>query len=82
MLRNSLHTINAIKFIQELRKSGTKCATNIIIDYKEFENPGVEELNKLFDYISWNPYWDGIWNRVEAERRFEFYFGRSCTQRR
>lgn len=57
----------------ELRKRGTICATNIIIDYKSFPNPDMEKLKSIYDYISWNPYWNGVWDRKIAEERFEKY---------
>jgi len=56
-----------------LRTLGVITATNIIIDYLHFKNP--ENLNAEFDYISWNPYWDGVWNRGKAEERFKLYIG-------
>jgi len=27
----------------------------------------------MFDYVSWNPYWDGIWDRQKAEERYKKY---------
>ena len=59
--------------VHELKELGVILATNIIIDYKNFQNPNMEELKRLFDYISWNPYWDGVWNREKAEARFAAY---------
>jgi hypothetical protein len=29
----------------------------------------------LYDYVSWNPLWDRVWNRQKAEERFEQYIG-------
>lgn len=73
MSRDTKPTLTTIALIHELRENGTTCATNIIIDYKEFKNPDMDVLKTVFDYISWNPYWDGVWNRSKAEARFEKY---------
>lgn len=79
MNRSVNQTMEAIALMQELRKYGTKVATNIIIDYVvdgvTYKNMPTEELNRLFDYWSWNPYFDGNWDRERAERRFEKYIG-------
>lgn len=50
-------------------------ATNIIIDYKDYPNPDMEYLNRVFNYVSWNPYWDGKWDRKVAEIRHKSYIG-------
>lgn len=65
----------ALTLIEELRHFGVICATNIIIDYKDFLDPGMDMLYKIFDYVSWNPYWDGKWDRELAEKRFKKYLG-------
>lgn len=61
----------------KLKANGTIVATNIIIDYEvngEIKhNFNEKELNELFDYVSWNPYFDGHWNRAKAEQRFKKY---------
>jgi len=54
-------------------KSGVFLATNIIIDYKNFPNPTPDELD-AFNYVSWNPYWDGIWDIDKAKERWNHYF--------
>ena len=62
-----------------LRERGTTfTATNIIREYKGFPDPVVEELEPSFDYISWNVYWDGVWDRKEAEERFKRLYGRGA----
>lgn len=81
-------TLKAIEVMDELRELGVKVATNIIIDYralvdrgngsgitdlKLFRNFDTEWLDKHFDYYSWNPYFDGIWDIEEAQRRFDKY---------
>ncbi len=79
MNRSASSTLDAIKVMDELRVAGTKVATNIIIDYvadgKEYKNMDMDWLNEHFDYWSWNPYFDGNWNRAKAEERFEKYLG-------
>lgn len=74
MNRNVDTTIDFIKKAKDL-KSYTELATNIIIDYKKYNNPNIYELRKTFDHISWNPYWDGIWDRELAETRYNKYLG-------
>lgn len=79
MNRSVSATLEAVRVMDELRKQGTKVATNIIIDYvadgKQFRNMDKDWLNEHFDYWSWNPYFDGNWNRAKAEQRFEKYLG-------
>ena len=79
MNRSASSTLDAIGVMDELRKAGTKVATNIIIDYvsdgKEYRNMDTDWLNEHFDYWSWNPYFDGNWDRTKAEKRFEKYLG-------
>jgi tRNA A37 methylthiotransferase MiaB len=88
MGRNPGTTLKAIEMVKKLKN--TFLATNIIIDYKEYPNPDItqafvygsweNEKNvlpglEIFDYVSWNPYWDGKWNRNTAEKRFKKYIG-------
>jgi tRNA A37 methylthiotransferase MiaB len=79
MGRNSYLTNDFLSFAKELRSMGVIVATNIIIDYEIdgviYPNHDKELMNSLFDYYSWNPYWDGVWNRERAEKRFEKYIG-------
>jgi len=76
MGRKEKHVSNMINSIfPKLKSNGVFLATNIIIDYKDFKNPDMEYLNSIFDYVSWNPYWDGVWDRGLAEERFRKYFG-------
>lgn len=58
-----------------LKCNGVTLATNVIVDYKHFPNPDMDYLKTIFDYVSWNPYWDGKWNREVAEQRFAKYLG-------
>lgn len=60
------------------RDQGTVTATNIIVDYKDFPNPTKNEL-AVFDYVSWNPYWDGKWDQAKAVERFDRYLGRESV---
>jgi len=70
MGRDVESTLNFIEKTTTL-KPHTILATNIIVDYKEF--PNCDRKHYKFDYISWNPYWDGKWDRKKAEERFEYY---------
>lgn len=79
MGRSVSSTLDSIAVTDTLRELGTKVATNIIIDYfadgKEFRNRDENWLNAHYDYWSWNPYFDGNWDRAKAEQRFEKYLG-------
>ena len=73
MCRNPEATKDSIGLASLLKVIGVKIATNIIIDYKDYPNQ-FDEIYQLYDYVSWNPYWDGIWDRKKAEVRFKHYF--------
>lgn len=78
MNRNTNEVNKFIKQVQELRRLGVICATNIIIDYEMPDgsiNPNydIDFMQNNFDYFVWNPYWNGIWDRTIAEKRFEKY---------
>lgn len=79
MNRDVKSTLDFIEFAQNLRSLDVVVATNIIIDYtignKVYHNMDKEWLNSHFDYWSWNPYFDGIWDRTKAEGRFKKYLG-------
>ena len=79
MNRNIEQTLWYVAFAQDLRKCGTKVATNIIIDYvvdgEVIHNMNEDWLNSHFDYWSWNPYFDGNWDYQKAEERFNKYIG-------
>lgn len=79
MNRNVDETLRFIDAAQELRTQGVIVATNIIIDYKVngkiIRNMPEDWLNDNFDYWSWNPYFDGKWDREKAEERFKEYIG-------
>jgi tRNA A37 methylthiotransferase MiaB len=70
MGRDVKETHEVIKRIGSL---GVPAATNIIIDYEDFPND-FETIKYEFTYVSWNPYWDGSWDRKKAEERFVKYF--------
>lgn len=63
----------AFNFVYSLKSRGVFVATNVIVDYELFPNPDMDLLNKQFDYVSWNPYWDGKWDRSKAEERYRQY---------
>jgi ribosomal protein S12 methylthiotransferase len=65
-------TLDLIEFAKLLKSFGVIIATNIIIDYKDFPNNS-ESLYAIYDYVSWNPLWNGIWDRKKAEERFRKY---------
>jgi len=77
MNRNVSATEKAVEIMQDLRKTGTFVATNIIIDYTYngvlYPNQDKECMDALFDYYSWNPYFDGNFDTNRAEARFEKY---------
>ncbi len=75
MGRNNALVRLVCAMVRDMKKTATHTATNIIIDYMDFPNPDKDILD-LFDYVSWNPYWDGVWNRQKAEERFIHYFGK------
>ncbi len=65
-------TLNTIEFAKKLKSLGVFIATNIIIDYKDFPND-FDEIYQIYDYVSWNPLWEGKWDQKKAEKRFEYY---------
>jgi len=73
MHRNVEATMGVISFVKALKLKGVKIATNIIVDYKEFPN-NFDDIYELYDYVSWNPLWDGKWDRKRAEERYDKYF--------
>lgn len=79
MNRDIDQTLWYVALAQDLRKCGTKVATNIIIDYvvdgKVIHNMNENWLNDKFDYWFWNPYFDGHWDYQNAEKRFKKYIG-------
>lgn len=74
MNRNVDATLETIRIAGHLKESGVYIATNIIIDYKDFKQD-FSSVYALYDYVSWNPLWDRKWDRAQAEKRFEKYFG-------
>lgn len=77
MNRSVVATNKAIELLKRLREKGVITATNIIIDYtvgdKLYENHDKEKLNEVFDYYSWNPYFDGNFDMTRAQERFKKY---------
>lgn len=74
MNRNVEATFETMKIARELKDKGVFIATNIIIDYKDFDQD-FTPVYQLYDYVSWNPLWDRVWDRQRAEERFEKYLG-------
>ena len=77
MNRSVEATNKALEIMKEVRKDGTLVATNIIIDYvhngKIYENYDKKKIEEMFDYYSWNPYFDGNFDLNRAKQRFEKY---------
>jgi tRNA A37 methylthiotransferase MiaB len=65
-------TLETMAIASELKNKGVYIATNIIIDYKNYSQD-FSKIYALYDYVSWNPLWDGVWNRDKAEKRFDLY---------
>lgn len=74
MGRSVTATMEVIDLARSLKEMGVIIATNIIIDYKGMPND-FSEIRELYDYVSWNPLWDGRWDRTNAEERFKYYIG-------
>ena len=73
MHRPVVQTQELIEKMKLINGKQTLRATNVIIDYKGFSNPDMAKLSESFDYISWNPFWDGKWSREGAEERHKKY---------
>lgn len=73
MGRNRKATQRILNEITILKEFDVITATNIIRDYKYFKND-FDNIYSVFDYVSWNPYWDGKWDRKIAEEKFIKYF--------
>ena len=73
-------TLDFIKLVPVFIDLATVMATSIIIDFKPKRFPetekDLEKATKIFDYVLWNPYWNGKWDRAKAEDRWENYFGK------
>jgi tRNA A37 methylthiotransferase MiaB len=80
MRRNVEATLQFMAVAPLLKKLGVFLATNVIIDYKDFENPDMKVLNRIFDYVSWNVYWDGKFDFEKAKEKFYKYFPWSENQ--
>jgi tRNA A37 methylthiotransferase MiaB len=74
MRRHIVSTCHVFAEMQKFRNTGTITATNIITDYEDIPNPTKESLD-MFDYVSWNPFWDGKWDAQKAVERFQKYLG-------
>lgn len=74
MNRDVKSTMETIKLAKKLKEKNVYIATNVIIDYKGIKQD-LKQVYELYDYVSWNPYWDGKWGKKKAEERFEKYLG-------
>lgn len=78
MRRSLSHTEDAFSYMQYLRSRGVKIATNLIIDYPIdgtiIEDDTLSKITPLFDYVSWNPLWDNVWDEARAIERDKRYF--------
>ena len=80
--RKTLQTMNrsvkqvelVLNIVERLKQLGVYIATNIIIDYNGCEND-FKDIYELFDYVSWNPYWNGNFNINTAKQRWRKYIG-------
>ena len=79
MHRNVQATLKTMEIAKRLKQEKVYIATNIIIDYKGFKQD-FGQVYGLYDYVSWNPLWDGKWNRKLAEERFERYLGSLASE--
>jgi len=78
MRRNVADTFGSIQVCQNLKSWGTYIATNVITHYKEFDQD-LTDIYTVYDYVSWNPYWNGVWDRKEAEKRWDKYLREEKT---
>lgn len=77
MNRDVKDTLLAITLLEDLKKKNVKIGTNIIIDYMNKSGNIIEanydKFYRIFDHVSWNPYWNGKWNIYDAMRRMAKY---------
>lgn len=69
-------TLEIIEISKELKNLGVVIATNIIVDYKDYPND-FKYIYDTYDYVSWNPFWDGKWDREKAIYRYEKYINQN-----
>jgi tRNA A37 methylthiotransferase MiaB len=74
MNRDVANTLYIYNHIYQLA-AHTTCATNIIVDYMDFNNNWTLDVYDRFHYVSWNPYWDNKWDLDKARLRWRRYFG-------
>lgn len=71
-------TLDFVQLVPRLRDLLGVVATNVIVDYRDRPDP--VGLEQIFTHVSWNPYWDGRWDRDRAETRFAHYFPWAVTK--
>lgn len=71
MRRNAQDMSSVLALSLALRSYGVWTATNVIWDFIPGDRS--DDAAKYFDHVAWNPYWDGKWDRVGAERRWAEY---------
>lgn len=70
MNRSYANTMEAIGFMKMLKEEyRVFIATNVISNYKDFKQD-FDDVYKTFDYVSENPYWDGVWDYNKAIERY------------
>jgi hypothetical protein len=89
MRRNVPATLELMERVARDELGETLTATNLIVDFPEGppkgrsvysaqHDPAVFSAFDIFDYVSWNPFWDGRWDRQMAEQRWRHYLGRAA----
>jgi len=74
MGRGTMPVFDILTFlIPSMKKAGVFTATNIIIDYKNY--PNSMDVYNIFDYVSYNPYWNNVWDIDKAKNRYNYYLG-------
>jgi tRNA A37 methylthiotransferase MiaB len=75
MGRNVEATLQFIEKVRRRELVNTKVATNVIWDYQYMEDRSLDNIDAIFDQVSWNQYWDGKWDEERAKRRWRYYLG-------
>lgn len=62
-----------LDLIKKLRNHQVFCAADGVVHYKHIKDNTKLTLNHVFDYVRWEPYWNGKWNQSLAESRYKMY---------